>query len=119
MADKAVINGHLEAGQNGHANGHDAAPTADGIARLAEEARRWEATTAQKSLNKLPERPGPFTTVSGQPINRLVELRVEIVNPELLVTFVSCKFSLSVLVRCDAGWHTPSCRMGDKKYKNI
>jgi methylmalonyl-CoA mutase, N-terminal domain len=71
MADKAVINGHLEAGQNGHANGHDAAPAGDGIARLAEEARRWEATTVQKSLNKMPERTGPFTTISGQPINRL------------------------------------------------
>jgi methylmalonyl-CoA mutase, N-terminal domain len=68
MADKAVINGHLEAGQNGHAGGHDAG---DGIARLAEEARRWEATTVQKSLNKMPERTGPFTTISGQPINRL------------------------------------------------
>src|SRR5689334_18948136 len=71
MADKAVINGHLEAGQNGHANGHDTAPAADGIARLAEEARRWEATTVRKSLAKMPERPEPFTTVSGQPIHRL------------------------------------------------
>jgi hypothetical protein len=55
----------------------------------------------------------------GQPINRLVELRVEIVNPELLATFVSSKFSLSVLVRCDAGWHTPPAKMEAKKYKNI
>jgi methylmalonyl-CoA mutase N-terminal domain/subunit len=70
MADKAVINGHLEAGQNGHTDGQ-ATEAADGIARLAEEARRWEATTVQKSLHKMPERTGPFTTVSGQPINRL------------------------------------------------
>ncbi|HUS13851.1 MAG TPA: methylmalonyl-CoA mutase family protein, partial [Chloroflexia bacterium] len=63
-------NGH---GGNGHggANGHGATPVSGGIARLAEEARRWEATTVQATLKKMPERPEPFTTVSGQPINRL------------------------------------------------
>src|SRR4051812_45944540 len=61
----ATPKGH---GNGAEANGH--AP-ADGIARLAAEARRWEATTVQATLRKMPERPEPFTTVSGQPINRL------------------------------------------------
>ncbi|MGI8588608.1 MAG: acyl-CoA mutase large subunit family protein [Chloroflexia bacterium] len=53
-------------------NGHAADPGAEaGIARLAEEARRWEETTVAKSLTRMPERNGPFTTVSGQPIDRL------------------------------------------------
>ncbi len=62
---KARANGH---GTNGHAA---EAPAGEGIARLAEAARRWEATTVERSLTKLPEANGPFTTVSGEPIRRL------------------------------------------------
>src|SRR3954470_21296284 len=57
-----------KAGANGHGAEHS---VGDGIARLADAARRREATTVERSLGKLPEDNGPFTTVSGQPINRL------------------------------------------------
>lgn len=35
------------------------------------EAKRWEAETLKPSMERLPERPVPFTTVSGMPIKRL------------------------------------------------
>jgi methylmalonyl-CoA mutase, N-terminal domain len=60
-------NGHS---QSAPSNGHEPAAPAAGIARLAEEARRWEATTVRQALARAPERPG-LTTVSGEPINRL------------------------------------------------
>ena len=64
----ASTNGHVSPERNGHGGEH---PAGDGIARLAEEARRWEATTVRNSLGKLPEQNGPFTTISGEPIRRL------------------------------------------------
>jgi len=59
------------AGSNGHTNGHSADALGDGISRLAEAVRRWEATTVQKTVAKLPERMTAFTTISDEPINRL------------------------------------------------
>jgi methylmalonyl-CoA mutase N-terminal domain/subunit len=49
-----------------HTNG-----TGDGIARLAEEARRWRETTYARSVAKAAERDQEFTTISGVPINPL------------------------------------------------
>src|SRR5436309_3332858 len=57
----------------GHTNGagDGATDAGGGIARLAAEARRWEATTVQKSRARMPERLDQFTSLSDQPINRL------------------------------------------------
>jgi methylmalonyl-CoA mutase, N-terminal domain len=43
-----------------------------GVINAAETARaRWEREVLEPALAKAPERPGPFTTISGQPIERL------------------------------------------------
>ena len=33
--------------------------------------QRWEREILEPTLKKSPERPGPFTTISGRPIDRL------------------------------------------------
>src|SRR6476646_2494830 len=69
MADGAVLNRDLATRPNGgpeSTNGN----AGDGIARLAEEVRRWEATMVQPGLARAPERPG-LTSISGEPVNRL------------------------------------------------
>src|SRR3954452_19515209 len=43
----------------------------DGIARLAAEAQRWQQQTVAPVIAKAPERQAEFSTVSGQPIERL------------------------------------------------
>ncbi len=41
------------------------------IKRLSQEKARWEEQTLGRHLDRAPERPDPFTTVSGKPIQRL------------------------------------------------
>ncbi len=41
------------------------------IASESARAQRWEREILQPALEKSPERPGPFTTISGHPIERL------------------------------------------------
>ena len=45
--------------------------TEDGIARLAAEARRWQAGTYARAVARAPERDQEFTTISGEPIRPL------------------------------------------------
>ena len=45
--------------------------TEDGIARLAAEARRWQAGTYAQAVARAPERDQEFTTISGEPIRPL------------------------------------------------
>jgi methylmalonyl-CoA mutase N-terminal domain/subunit len=43
----------------------------DDLARIAEEARRWESTTLEQALDHLPERQQEFITTSSAPVDRL------------------------------------------------
>jgi methylmalonyl-CoA mutase N-terminal domain/subunit len=38
---------------------------------IEEAKKRWEDTTLKESVNRIPERPGPFSTVSMRPVDRL------------------------------------------------
>ena len=44
---------------------------ANALSDLASSRRRWETTTLQKTLERLPERHDPFVTTSSEPVERL------------------------------------------------